>query len=399
MADAALSDLLVLDLSDSIAGGFCTKFLAGCGAEVIKVEPPGRGDPSRGQGPFQGDEPHLEKGALHHFLHGGKKSITLDVGSPFGQRALRRLAAEADILVESFPPGAADKLGLAYDDLEKGNPRLIWTSITPFGSSGPYAGYQADSMALDALGGYIYINGDEDRPPARMAGPQAEYVTGAHAYIGTLAALEYRADTGLGQRLEVSGLECMAALHYYLTVMYTYEGEVKRRSGNRYFRGSTTIFPCKDGYLHLSLGGQPNWELFCDFIGRPELSRDTRFETSYDRYVNFKELEAALAPSLMQYTQDELFHALQELRILAGSAMTVEGLLHDPQYNSRGYWVDVQHPATGRVTYPGAPFILGETPWQTLRPPLLGEHNQEVYCQRLGYAPEELARLRAQGQV
>lgn len=399
MSQPALSDLVVLDLSDSIAGGFCTKLLAGCGAEVIKVERPGTGDPTRAVGPFHKDEPHPEKGALHHFLHGGKKSITLDAGSPFGRRALQRLAATADILVESFPPGAGARLGLAYGDLERTNPGLIWTSVTPFGTTGPYAGYQADSMALDALGGYIYINGDEDRPPARMAGPQAEYVTGTHAYIGTLAALEYRAETGQGQQVEVSGMECMAALHYYLTVMYTYEGEIKRRSGNRYFRGSTSIFPCKDGYLHLSLGGPQNWQLFCDFIGQPELTQDPRFQTSYDRYVNFKELEDALAPSLMQFTQDELFHTLQELRVLAGSAMTLDGLLRDPQYNARGYWVEVQHPLTGQVTYPGAPYILEETPWQTLRPPLLGEHNQEVYCNKLGYSPAELARLRAAGQI
>ncbi|MBI3954313.1 MAG: CoA transferase [Chloroflexi bacterium] len=399
MTEQALSDVVVLDLSQSIAGGFCTRLLAGCGAQVIKVERPGRGDPTRSLGPFYKDDPHPEQSALYHFLHGGKRSVTLDLPSPFGQETVRRLAKEADVLVESCAPGTLESLGLGYDRLEPLNPALVWTSITPFGSSGPYAPYKADSMALDALGGYIYINGDEDRQPARMAGPQAEYVTGAHGYIGTLAALEYRAATGLGQRVEVSGMESMAALHYFLTVMYTYEGEIKRRSGNRYFRGSTTIFPCKDGYIHLSLGGPQNWELFCDFVGMPELVKDARFETSYDRYVNWRELEDALRPALMQFTQSELFQALQELRVLAGSAMTLEQLLHDPQYNARGYWVELDHPVTGRLTYPGAPFILEETPWQPRRAPTLGEHNQEVYCQRLGYSTEDLARLRATGLV
>ncbi|HEY90519.1 MAG TPA: CoA transferase, partial [Dehalococcoidia bacterium] len=269
----ALDGLKVLDLGDYVSGPYCTKMLASFGAEVIKVEKPGEGDSSRRMGPFPGDEAHPEKSGAFLYLNTGKKSITLNIKTATGLKILKDLIRNSDILVENFQPGVMADLGLDPAILEKENPRLIVASITGFGQNGPYRDYKMSSIVGYALGGHQYIIGEPDREPLQGAGPQPEYQGGLHAFFGIMAALYSREETGRGQHIDVSIMECMTGFHQFTIIRYTYGGEIKPRSGNRYESTyPVTIYPCKDGHVALSASSVQQQELLYALIGKPEIA-------------------------------------------------------------------------------------------------------------------------------
>ena len=400
MTEQALDGVKVLDLGERISGPYCAKMLAAFGAEVIKIERPGEGDGARRLGPFPQDRPHPERSAAFLYLNMGKKGITLDFRTATGLKILKDLIKTADVLVENFEPGVMSDLGLDYATLETLNPRLVMTSITGYGQSGPYRDYRMTSIAGYALSGHQYINGEPDREPLQGPGPQPEYQGGLHGFFGTLAALYSREDTNRGQQVDVSIMECMTGFHQFTIIRYTYGGEIKPRSGNRYESTyPVTIYPCKDGYVALSASSPLQQELLYSLVGKPELMEDPRFISPLDRFANADALDALLMPWFQERTREELFHTCEQWRVPCAPVTSPDELLDDPHFKEREFWVEVNHPEAGNLTYPGAPFRMSATPWKKGRAPLLGEHNEEIYCQRLGYKREDLVRLREAGVV
>jgi crotonobetainyl-CoA:carnitine CoA-transferase CaiB-like acyl-CoA transferase len=400
LTEQALAGIRVVDLSEHVSGPYCTKMLAAFGAEVIKVEPPGRGDCSRRLGPFPGDIPHQERSGAFLYLNTGKKSVTLNPRTATGLGILKDLLRTADILVENSPPGELEKMGLSYAVLHKLHPGLIVTSITGHGQTGPYARYGTASITGYALSGHQYITGEPDREPLQGPGPQPEYQGGLHGFFGTLAALYAREDTGEGQHIDVSVMECMAGFHQFTIIRYTYSGEIKQRTGNRYESNHPiTIYPCKDGYVALSASSPMQQELFYALIGQPEILTDPRFLTPLDRLANAAELDALVMPWFRERTKDEIFHTCNQWRVPCAPVTSPGDLIEDPHFKARDFWVETDHPEAGVLTYPGAPYRMSLTPWQTGPAPLLGQHNTEVYCGILSYDAADLIRLREGGII
>ena len=388
----------MLDLSENVAGPYCTRLMAGWGAEVIRVEQPGSGDPARTVGPFPDSAPHPEKSALFLYLNTGKKSITLNLRSQTGRGLLLRLVTEADVLVESFQPPTLAALGLHYEALAQVNPRLVVTSISAFGQSGPYCGYKAHSIVSYAMGGQMWVCGQPEREPLNSGLFLPEYFGGLYGFVGTMLALQARERTGTGQQVDSSIMESLAASHQFTLTWPAYSGTLLVRPGWPGAYAPLSFYACKDGYVNLRLQGADI--SFLGFLfGMPGLADDPRFQTPEARAGNIRELEGIAAEKLAGMSKKDVFRTAGEWRALCGYVAAPEDLLSDPQCAARGFWAGIDHPAAGQQVYPGAPVKMTDTAWRNDRAPLLGEHNQEIYCGRLGYSRDELVRLRANGII
>ena len=384
MAATALSGIRVLDLSSGVAGPYCTRLLAGLGAEVVKVEPPG-GDCARALGPFLTDLPfpgkddtNLDYSALFHHLNAGKKGVVLDVQSDDDRSTIRRLVARSQILVESFPPGMMAELGLGYESLRRDNPKLVMTSVSDFGQSGPYRDFHASEIVHLALGGMLYTTGEPEREPLALAGHQASYMVGLNAAIATVTALYQAESSGRGEHVDVSVFESVVSVLEATTVLYCHDGVIRRRQGNRHGRSHPmTILPCKDGYIGLMLPGDADWELFTASANLEALA-DPKFATVDGRLKHAEEIDAIVRPWLMARSRRALFHAAQELRLPLAMVLSPEELMRDPQLRRRRFFSSGDHPVAGKVTLVGPPFRMSRTPWITGRAPVLDEHREEV---------------------
>ena len=398
--NTALEGIKVLDLSREISGPYCTKLLAAFGAEVIKAEPPGRGDNARDLGSFLNDQPNSETSAVYLYLNTGKKSITLNLKTPAGKDLLRRLIVNSDVVVENFPPGRLDGLGLGYQDLCGLNPAVIMASITDFGQYGPYREYHGGRLVANALSGYLYVNGDPDKEPLAGGGEQPAYQGGLHAYTAIMAALVNRQITGRGRYIDISIQECMTSLHQFTVNRFVYSGKIQKRMGNRHlWAHPVTIYPCRDGEVAVCAGTEDQAQRLFLLMDMPHLTEDPRFATGPDRRRHADELDALIRPWFLERTRAEIVENCQEWRVPAAGVNDVCGLFNDPQYQGRMYWVALDHPVAGRFPYAGAPFKLSETPAQYQRAPLLGEHNAEIYLDGLGLSTAELNRLKGEGIV
>ena len=399
MADKALSGVKVVDLTHYIAGPYCTKLLADYGAEVIKIERPGIGDRARGLGPFFGDDPHPEKSGFFLYLNTNKQGITLNLKSDAGIKVLKDLVRDADILVENFSPGVMARLGLDYDSLEKINPRLVMTSISNFGQSGPYRDFKSSEMVSDAMGGWMSVVGDPEREPLKPGGSQAQFVGGLFGAIGTMTAFHCRELTGIGQHVDISLMEAVLYIQMNITSTYSYYEQITARIGNFVWPPPGSILPCRDGFIGAIAVTANQWETLCDWMGKPELKEDPDFLTPIDRTENLDMLNVHLLEWLIEHDQEALFHEAQKRRIPFGIPASSEMLVKSSHLNERGYFVEVDHPSTGKIRYPGAQVKMGSLPYELKRAPMLGEHNEDVYCERLGYAKEDLVRMREQDVI
>jgi crotonobetainyl-CoA:carnitine CoA-transferase CaiB-like acyl-CoA transferase len=393
-SDLTLGDVRVLDLSDDVAGPYCTKLLAGLGAEVIKIESPGSGDVARQAGPFPEAAPHAEQSALFLYLNTGKKSITLNMASPTGAAILRCLVRESDILVESAPPGDLERWGLGYAALERLQPGLIYTSVTAFGQSGPYRDYHGSELIAQALGGLMQTIGLPEREPLKIGGNPALYTTGISAFAATMLALYARDVQGDGQHVDVSAMETMAVAQIHSSIHHQFGRIPGRRE--------SPLVRAQDGWVSPGLERgvrQDTWTRVCDLIGRPDLLEDPAFHTPEARREHQQELLEILSAWTAFHSKEEIYHTLQELRSVAGYVATVEDLFTSRQLVARQFFQAIDHPYAGMGRYPGAPFRIQGDTWRHRRAPLLGEHNQEIYSGRLGCSAEELARLRGQGII
>ena len=393
-----LEGVRVLDLSSHVSGPFCAKLMADYGADVIKVEPPSLGDVARRSGPFVGDDPHPDKSVQFLYLNSNKRGITLDLTSSSGKAILKELLAKADVLVENFSPVDSKNLGLDYHSLGAVNPELVLTSITPFGQSGPYRDFSATDIITCAMSGLMYHSGDSDREPLRNVLDQSFYVAGANAAAATLAALFQRLNTGEGQRVEVSIVECLASHLVQAVPYYTYMGAIK---GRRPVRGSgfEELMPAKDGYVVPSVQGSQPWPVVAELIGLEEL-KDERFATGAGRIEHGEELKELLIKGLANWDRKPLFQASGEQRLVFGMAQDAGDLFDCEHLRERGFFVEVDHPVSGKAEYPGMGPKMSAMDFEFRYPaPLLGQHNTEIYCEELGYTPSDLVNLRSGGII
>ena len=398
LSQGILGGLRVLDLGSHVSGPFCAKLMADYGADVIKVEPPESGDISRRSGPFVGDDPHPDKSVQFLYLNSNKRGITLDLASSSGRAILERLLQKADVLVENFSPAESESLGLDYTSLESVNPKLVVTSITPFGKSGPYRDLSATDIVTCAMSGLMYHSGDSDREPLRNALDQSFYVSGANAAVATLAALFQRLATGEGQQVEVSIVECLASHLVQAVPYYTYMGAIK---GRRPVRGSgfEELMPAKDGYVVPSVQGSQPWPVVAELIGLEEL-KDERFATGAGRIEHGEELKQLLIKGLAKWDRKPLFQESGERRLVFGMAQDAGDIFECQHLKERGFFVELDHPVAGSAEYPGMGPKLSAMDFEFRYPaPLLGQHNAEIYCGELGYTQADLVSLRAAGII
>jgi CoA:oxalate CoA-transferase len=393
-----LNGFRVLDMGSGISAPWCAKILADYGAEVIKVETPGSGDLARRMGPFAGDDPNPEKSLTFLYLNTNKKSVTLDPSSVSGRKLLDRLLADADVLVDNYPPSVSKELGLDYASLSAVNPGLVVTSIAPFGQTGPYHDYQATDIVTYALSGLMYHSGDSDQPPLRNVLDQSFYVAGANGAAATQIALFARLSTGEGQHVDVSAAECLGAHLVQPLPYYNYMGAVK---GRRPVRGAgfEELMPARDGYVAPSVQGSRPWEVIANLIGLEELL-DEKFSTGAGRVAHGEELKELLTKGLAQWDRMPLFLASGEARLVFGMAQDAGDLFNCPHLEARDFFVEVDHPVVGQAKYPGMAVRLPGEPLTDSQPaPLLGQHNSEIFGQELGYSAQDLVSLRQLGVI
>jgi len=374
----ALQGIRVLDLADE-KGALAGKLLAGLGADVVLVEPPG-GSRLRSIPPFWQGTADAERSIFFWFYAAGKRSVTLDVATRAGAARLRRLVASADVLIETEPPGRLDELGVGADALREVNPRLVVASITPFGQRGPYRSWRASDTVAQAMGGMLYVNGHADGPPLRTLGLQAYHQAGIFAAIGIVSALLARDVTGRGQDVDVSLQASVASALEHVPGFWHQAGLVGHRQGTMHWTRYFRVGRCRDGWvMHCTLG---DWTSLIEWMkadGMGAAVDDPALEDIKTRQAQAERIFDALDAWAARYTVAELTEGAQLRRIPYAAVRAPEALLRDPHFAERGFFVPIEHPGLGiTVPYPGAPFRLGDAPWRVARPPRLGEHDSEL---------------------
>jgi crotonobetainyl-CoA:carnitine CoA-transferase CaiB-like acyl-CoA transferase len=393
---APLEGIRVLDLTRALAGPFCTVMLADMGADVVKVETPGKGDDSRGWGPpFQGGE-----SSYFLSLNRNKRSITLNLKQRAGQQVFRRLLERADILIENFSPGTMERLGFSYETVRQIRPDIIYCSISGFGQIGPSAQKPAYDLILQGMGGIMSITGPVGGPPTKVGVAIADTVAGMFAAYAIALALYHRQLTGQGQYIDTSLLDGMVAILTFQAARYFATGIPPAPEGNRH----PNIAPYEslataDGYINVAVGNEAIWSRFCAALGLEQVQKDPRFATNAQRLAHRDELVAILEERTRQYESPYLLQLLEEAGVPAGPIRNLKELFEDPQVEVLGLKQQVQHPSAGTITLTGIPYRFSATPGSIRRPPpRLGEHTIEVLSE-LGYTQAEIERLREEGAL
>ena len=409
-----LASYRALDLTDE-KGFICGLALADLGADVIKVEPPG-GHPSRNVGPFYGGIPHREQSLYWFAYNANKRGITLNIETDDGREIFEGLVQRADFVIESFPPGYLDGLDLGYSFLQGINRSVILTSITPFGQSGPYRDFKASDIVSMALGGYMYLTGDSDRPPVRIGFPQAQLHAGMAAAAATLIANHLRQMTGRGQWVDVSMQEACAWIPPDSAIFWEMNQLIEERHGGVRVRPTTgarmrRVWPCKDGYVSFDLyGGRLARNFMTPLVAwmeeeglAPSFLREIDWNTFDYSEVGADVVERVSEPVgqfFLRHTRAELWEGGLARRCCIYPVSTPQDVAASPQLHERGYWTDLPHPELGTVIrYPGSCIRASETcSGLRHRAPLVGEHNQEVYTE-LGLTVQDMTVLRQAGVI
>ncbi len=371
--DAALMDVIIIDLSRVYAGPYCTMMLGDLGATVIKVEQPGKGDDTRQFGP-----PYIEGESAYYLgLNRNKHSITLDFNKPDEKERLVHLLQDATVLVENFRPGTMEKLGLDYETLHEINPGLIYCSISGYGQEGPYRMRAGYDFVAQAESGLMAVTGEVDGEPQRCGSPIADQAAGMYACMSVLAALRVRDRTGKGQRIDISLLESAVSLLGNVSSNHLISGEEAKRYGN----GHPNIVPYQafqtsDGYIVVAAGNDRLFQALCTFLEREDLTHDPRFTTNPQRIRNRHELIPQLQERFLQRKSEEWLTALRTVGLPCGAINRVSRIFQDPQIQARGLVWECEHPTAGTIKLAGSPLRLSETPTRLYKaPPLLGEDN------------------------
>jgi crotonobetainyl-CoA:carnitine CoA-transferase CaiB-like acyl-CoA transferase len=394
LLDHALPHIRVIDLTHYIAGPYCTKLMAGFGAEVIKIERPDSGDRMRSTGPFCKNVEGIEKSIPFLWLNTGKKSITLDLKTEKGIEIFKKLVCKADAVIENFAPGVMNRLGLDYETLSEINPRMVMTSISNFGKTEPYKDYQADDIQLYALSGGMYLTGDPDDTPLNSGPAVCQYSAGQHAYIATLMALYQREFTGEGQLIDVSIQECAIENIEIAMATELQSGQIAKRGPH--LGVPWALYECRDGYVQIIAMPARHWHRAAEIFEVPELF-DRKFDHMRDRLPHRREYEEVLKQCLKTKNKETLFHAGQSRKLAFGYLADLDDVLESPQHEKRNFFEEIDHPVAGKNLYCGAPFKMSKTPWQSGRAPLLGEHKEAILGDVLGNTAGEIHNLEPVG--
>ncbi len=404
-----------LDLTDQ-NGYLCGKILADLGADVIKVERPG-GDPGRNTGPFWHDDPDPEKSLYWFAYNTNKRGITLNIESVDGQKVLRDLVMTADFVIEAFPPGYLDSLGIGYSALHEIKKGIILTSITPFGQTGPYSGYQASDIVVTGMAGILYQNGQPDRPPVNMSLPQACLLAGADAAVGTMIAYYHREQTGEGQHVDVSMQQSAAWFQANAVPTFELNNAILRRAGaarsgtSRDDTGQRQMWECQDGYVFfVVIGGRQgakSLSALAQWMDTEGKATDFLRSIDWDIFDMWKttreviaQINGPVAEFFKLHTKAELLAGATRRRISICPLSSMQDLATDPNLRERRFWTEVEHPElSARLLYPSQ-FIRSsvETLATRSRAPLIGEHNTEVYAE-IGLSRRDLVALKQAGVI
>ena len=392
-----LEGIRVVDLTRILAGPYCTQAMADAGADVVKVEEPGRGDDTRGWGP-----PFVEGESVYFLsVNRGKRGMTLNMRDPRGRDLLWRLLETADVLIENFRPGTLDRLGFSYAEVAKRVPRLVYASVSGYGPDGPWGGRPGYDAVIQGEGGLMSITGSPDGPPFRVGASIADVLAGMTAFQAVVLALLRRTRTGEGGRVDVSLLESLLPSFAYHAATFLLTGAVPGRLGNRHpSLAPYETFEAADGPVVLAVGSESLWRALCRSLDEAALADDPRFRTNALRVSNYDALRAHLAPRLRDRPVAYWLAAWEGAGIPCGRVRTVAEALDMPQVAARGLLVEVDHPVAGRGRYVGSPIHLDGASRSSRRPPpALGEHTREVLSERLGLQGAEMEGLRRDGVI
>lgn len=404
MSRGALDHIKVVEFGEFVSGPYCGKLMADLGAQVIKVEKPGSGDESRSWGPFPEDVPHPERSGLYLYLNTNKRGITLDIGDG-GTEVFQRLLKWADVFISNHPAREMKDNGLDYESLNTINPGLVVTSITPFGQSGPYQDYKGDDLVTYHTSGlanmipYEGAENVEEQPPLAGAVHSGDFITGLTAAICTMSAVIARGKTGLGQHVDVSGQEALASFTRRELAIFTHEGLPWRRAKG--LRGvEMAMLPCRDGHVVLVPTSDAFWKGMVAMMDSPEWATSELFDSRLSRRQNWDAIELMSSEWTSQRTMEEVNRAAQVNSVPCMPVYTINKVVEAEQLAFRQFFVEIDCRETGKIRYPGAPFKLSGTPWAIRSPaPLLGEHNEEVYCGLLGLSQQDLTGMKQAGTI
>jgi len=390
----ALTGIRVIDMTHNQAGPACAQILAWLGADVIKLETPGKGDVARAQA---GDE------LFFLMFNANKRSLTLNLKSDEGKALFRKLLAKSDVLLENFSPGALDRMGFGFDVLQDINPRLIYATIKGFGTYGPYSGFKSFEPIAQAMGGAMSVTGQPDGPPTYHWPAIGDSGTGMHMVIGILAALQQRHLTGKGQAVEVSMQESVVNILRVSLRDHQRRGSPMPRQGNQLGKMVPgTTFPCKPGgpndYVYIYVQPQM-WPPFIAATGMAHLGEDLRFKTADDRWDNREALDAEVANWTRERTKQEVMDVLGAAGVPCGACQDTGEVLEDPHLKARDMILDMEYPNYGAYKTVGCPIKMSDSPADITRPPMLGEHSGEVLGELCDVSADDLERLKTDGVV
>ena len=393
----ALQGIRIVDMTHNQAGPACTQVLAWLGAEVIKLEVPGRGDEARWNARDIPDQDSL----FYILLNSNKKSLTLNLKTEDGKALFRKLIGQVDVLVENFAPGVLDRLGFSYERLSDINPRLVCASIKGFGTYGPYANYKAFEPVAQAMGGSMCASGYADSPPTFTWAAIGDTGTGMHCAIGILAALEQRHRTGRGDFVEVSMQDSVANLMRVNMREHLRRKQVPARTGNQLHHSVPgNVYPCKGGgpndYVYIFTRDRM-WPDFAKAMGREDLIDDPRYNTEEKRFAAREEVNAIISEWTRKYTKHEVMKIVGDAGIPVGACQDTHDLLNDPHLREREMILELEYPGRGKTQTIGCPVKLKSSHVPLERPPMLGENTETILRELCKVDPEELARLRKEG--
>ena len=395
MARGALSGIKVVEFATMVSGPYCGKLLADLGADVIKVEPP-EGDQSRNYGPFPKSGPHPERSALFLYNNTSKRGITLNPDTPEGLEAFKRLLRWADVLIDNYPPQRLESFGLSWDEMCRLNPGLIYTSITPYGRTGPRAGVKGDELTIVHAGGLGNLlptrSENIDRAPVKMGGYAVGYHGAITAALATMAAVLGRAKTGRGRLIDISLYEVIFTMVRVNIAGSRYQGSSWSRVPDR--PPAMGRMETSDGYVVIGTPEDHHFRAYREMMGNPEWIAGEAWESLAYRTHHLMDVKPEMEGWMRQQRKHDIHHNAAKRGIAVGPINSAKDVMENEQYIARGYFVDVEHPDTGKHKYAGWPYQMSATPPQVGRAaPMLGQHNQEVFCNELGYSPEEFERL------
>lgn len=394
----------VLDLTRVLAGPYCGMMLADLGAEVIKIEMPGRGDDSRANAPqMVNEEKGLRESAYYMNLNRNKRGITLNLKSPEGKQIFRELVAQSDIVLENYRPGVMKKLGLDYEDLRQINPRIIYGAISGFGHTGPYSQRAGYDIVGQAMSGLMSTTGWPGGEPTRTGTAIADVVGGLNCTIGVLAAYINMLKTGIGEKVDVALVDGMVSSLEIINMIYLVSGRIPERIGNRYEAVSpydTFRAAGEDNYVVIAAGNDKLFKLLAEVMGKPELTEDPRFLTNVLRVQNHDELKTIIEEWTSVLPLDEIVERLLAVGCPAAPIYTIDRVVADPHISgARKMFVDCEHPV-GKIKLTGNQLKLSNNPIEQFRPaPLLGEHTAAVLYEKLGIGADQVEEFRRAGVI